>query len=192
MTAREEMVLSTLALLREQGLTGTSVRDVVAHSGAPKGSVYHYFPGGKVELVEAALDLAGDAVSGVIGKHSADGDPREAVRAFAELFKQLLEWSEFQGGCAVAAVAGEMDTTEGRKLATRANCVFKDWCSGISTGLVAQGVDSARAKSLAVFAISALEGAFLLCRAEGSAAPLNDVAHELDMALALAIEGVGS
>jgi AcrR family transcriptional regulator len=189
MTSRQEMVVSTLALLREQGLTGTSVRGVVAHSGAPQGSVYHYFPGGKVELVEAALDLGGAAVSGIIDRLSDDGDPRLALSAVVDLFRQLLEWSEFQGGCAVAAVAGEMDSTEGRRLAARANRVFTDWCAGISRGLVAQGIDSARANSLAALAISALEGALLLCRAKGSIEPLNDVAAELDHVLVLALEG---
>ena len=51
---RQRMVLSALYLFAERGVQGTSIADVLERSGAPRGSVYHHFPGGKDEIVSAA------------------------------------------------------------------------------------------------------------------------------------------
>src|SRR5690348_9465199 len=59
-TPRERMVYSAAQLIRREGVTSTGVRDVVAHAKAPRGSVQHYFPGGKEQLVNEAVGWAGD------------------------------------------------------------------------------------------------------------------------------------
>ena len=58
--ARQKMIESAVALLATRGLEGTAFSDVLARSGAPRGSIYHHFPQGKDQLVDAALELAGD------------------------------------------------------------------------------------------------------------------------------------
>jgi len=55
------MILSAAALLREYGASATSIDRVLAHSGAPRGSVYHHFPGGRTQLIDEAVALAGAA-----------------------------------------------------------------------------------------------------------------------------------
>ena len=62
-TTRERMVISTALLVREQGARATSIDDVLAHSGAPRGSVYHHFPGGRRQLLSEAIDYAGEFVA---------------------------------------------------------------------------------------------------------------------------------
>jgi len=62
-TTRERMVISTALLVREQGARATSIDDVLAHSGAPRGSVYHHFPGGRQQLLSEAIDYAGEFVA---------------------------------------------------------------------------------------------------------------------------------
>src|SRR3989442_6487432 len=60
---RKRMIASTALLVRERGARATSIDDVLAHSGAPRGSVYHYFPGGRQQLLREAIDYAGEFVA---------------------------------------------------------------------------------------------------------------------------------
>jgi AcrR family transcriptional regulator len=72
------MILSAAALLREYGASATSIDQVLAHSGAPRGSVYHHFPGGRTQLIDEAVALAGDFIAGLI---DAAMHARSSVRA---------------------------------------------------------------------------------------------------------------
>src|SRR5438445_120805 len=65
---RERMVVSAALLIRERGAHATAISDVLEHSGAPRGSAYHYFPGGRTQLVCEAVDYAGDHVAGIIAE----------------------------------------------------------------------------------------------------------------------------
>lgn len=176
---REAMLDSTIVLLRERGLTGTSVRDVVAHSGAPRGSVYHHFPGGKAQMVDEAIDRAGGAISSAIGYFEQEGDPVAALDGLVDFFIKLLEASDFNAGCPIAAVAGEADTSEGRAQAAAAGRAFDEWRGKIAAAGEHEGIAPDRARSLATLTIASLEGALLMCRAARNTAPLEDVANEL-------------
>ena len=63
---RERMVVSAALLIRERGAQATAISDVLKHSGAPRGSAYHYFPGGRMQLLEEATDYAGAYIAGKI------------------------------------------------------------------------------------------------------------------------------
>ena len=60
------MLDSAVLLLRERGAAGVTVDAVLAHSGAPRGSVYHHFPGGRNELILGALRQAGDYIAVIV------------------------------------------------------------------------------------------------------------------------------
>ena len=60
---RERMVISTALLIRERGAHSTAISDVLEHSGAPRGSAYHYFPGGRTQLLCEAVDYAAEYLS---------------------------------------------------------------------------------------------------------------------------------
>src|SRR2546423_13103861 len=102
-TSRDRMIVSAALLLREKGLTGTSFGDVIDHSGAPRGSIYHHFPDGKAQLVEEAVQYAG----GYVADSIESGDPIEALRGFTAAWRKTLERSDFRAGCPVVAVAVE-------------------------------------------------------------------------------------
>lgn len=183
-TTRDRMILSTAMLLREHGLSGTSVRDVIEHSGAPRGSIYHHFPGGKAEMVEAAVDWAGDTVTTAIRTMS-QRDPGTAIREFVAFWQVVLESSDYRAGCPVVAVAAENgdDPEEDARLAQATARAFTGWSEALSEGLEQAGYESRRAKALATTIVAAIEGAVVLCRAERSSRPLKDVGDELALLL---------
>src|SRR5207245_11765091 len=53
--SRTKMVRSAAPLIRRQGLSRASFADIVADSGAPRGSIYHHFPQGKDQLPTEAI-----------------------------------------------------------------------------------------------------------------------------------------
>lgn len=65
---RERMVVSAALLIRERGAHATAISDVLQHSGAPRGSAYHYFPGGRTQLLCEAVDYAGEHVAAMINE----------------------------------------------------------------------------------------------------------------------------
>ena len=100
---RTKMVKGAAGLLATKGVEGTSFAEVLAATDAPRGSIYHHFPGGKSELVHAALDLVSTRALAVM--ESRRGSSAEAiVEQFLDLWRQLLDNSELTAGCAVVAV----------------------------------------------------------------------------------------
>jgi AcrR family transcriptional regulator len=188
--SRERMIQSAAALLRERGLAGTSFREVLAHSGAPRGSIYHHFPEGKNQLVEEAVRAAGVGGAQLIAAMAAQGDPVSTLRAFVRVWGASLESSDFEAGCPLVAVttAAAADEPELRAAAAAA---FATWHEALASDLRAAGVPRARARRLATTFVAAVEGAVVLCRAERSGRPLKDVGAELELLLRDALPAGG-
>ena len=105
LSPRERMVVSAALLIRERGAHATAISDVLEHSGAPRGSAYHYFPGGRMQLLEEAIDYAGDVHRGQDLRR-----PTSAVELFDDLiddYRQQLIRSDYRAGCPIVAVTVE-------------------------------------------------------------------------------------
>src|SRR3954452_10807091 len=109
--ARGQMIESAAVLFRERGIHGTSFADVIAHSGAPRGSIYHHFPGGKAQLAEETMPHAGDEVAAWLERAGPEGDVSDALRRCVAGWRRTLERSGFRAGCPVVAVAVEVHET---------------------------------------------------------------------------------
>jgi TetR/AcrR family transcriptional repressor of lmrAB and yxaGH operons len=172
------MIRSALVLMGEQGVEATSLLQVVEHSGAPRGSIYHHFPGGKQQLMEEATRYAGDALVEVIrARVQRHADPVAAVDAVADFWRSTLWDSEFASGCPVVAATLDSEHSPGaREAAKRA---FELWEGLYRKMFMRAGLSEERAASLASLAVSAIEGAVILSRAERSNDPLERVAEEV-------------
>jgi TetR/AcrR family transcriptional repressor of lmrAB and yxaGH operons len=174
---RKKLVDATGDLLRRQGFHATGLSDIVAESGAPRGSLYFYFPGGKDELARAALEAAGAEWRARIGAVVAAAvDLDAAIAAIVELLGDDLEASKFENGCPVAAVALE---TTSKPVHDAIVAHYAEWQRAITQHLVANGFAAAPARQLAVVALSAIEGALLLARVQKSRSPLTTVGAAL-------------
>ncbi|WP_284226481.1 TetR/AcrR family transcriptional regulator [Mycobacterium antarcticum] len=172
-TPRERMITSTALLIRERGAHSTAISDVLEHSGAPRGSAYHHFPGGRTQLLAEAVDFAADYVAAQIdGATSA----LEALDAVVTGFRRALLESDFRAGCPVVAVAVEADNLP---VLDRAGAAFVRWTDLIVSRLVSEGVTSPRARELAVFLTSAIEGAIVIARATRDVGPLDSTHRQL-------------
>lgn len=168
------MVASAALLIRERGAQATAIADVLEHSGAPRGSAYHYFPGGRTQLLCEAIDYTADYVAAKFEKAASGADLLDGMLSFYR--KNLVE-TDYRAGCpalAVAVEAGEPDSPA--PVLDRAAATFERWNGLIAQRFVADGMPAERAKDLAVFVTASLEGAIVLARAARDIAPL-DVVH---------------
>lgn len=178
---RQSMVLAAVELLRERGVDGVTLDDVLSRSGAPRGSIYHHFPSGRAQIIDEAAQHSGDAISRLIS-NAADNGPAAVVDAVTAFWRKLLRQNNFAVGCPVVsiAVSAPLDSA----LAQHANQIFRTWHELVTDCLMADGLDTAVARRLATTSLGAIEGAITMCRATSSLQPLEDVNTELKVLLA--------
>src|SRR5215469_15502315 len=119
------MIRSAIALFAERGVQGTSLADVIAHAGAPRGSIYHHFPDGKDELVRAVLER----MAAVGPRTLAPLEGRDAagvIDGFLDGWQRILEASDYGSGCSVLGVTV---TAEDDDLRAAAGDVFGSWAT---------------------------------------------------------------
>ncbi len=174
---RQRMIVSASVLIRERGARATSIDDVLAHSGAPRGSVYHHFPGGREQLLRDATDFASEYVARRLGRVGGDG-PLAAIEALYDWYRESLVESDFRAGCPVVAVAVE-SPREGPDLRDAARMAFERWRRLLASEMEAAGIDAFRADDLGMVVLAAFEGALILCRTYRDLAPLDSVHHEI-------------
>jgi len=175
---RERMIQSALVLMGEHGVEATSFSQVIERSGAPRGSIYHHFPGGKEQLITEATRYAGDAVANLMTEAvEQHDDPVAAVDAIIGFWRTVLYDSDFAAGCPVIAATLESDHSPAARDAARE--AFERWEQIYTEMLTRAGVPEERALSLGSTAISAVEGAVILSRAQHSNGPLERVVDEL-------------
>jgi AcrR family transcriptional regulator len=161
-----KMVRAALDLLREAGLSGAGINSVIGKSGAPKGSLYHYFPGGKNELMTAALRMAEASVGGGFGRVFGGAAPiGQKVRALFTATGRAMEASRFTRGCPVAAVTIDLDGSS-EELRKVCEAIFDAWLGVIGEGL--DEVPTAQRRQVAELILVTLEGAMILARARAT------------------------
>lgn len=174
------MVISAALLIRERGAHPTAIGDVLAHSGAPRGSAYHYFPGGRTQLLCEAVDYAAEYMADRLAQASSTLEALD--RLFAGYRKQLQD-SDFRAGCPVVAVAveaGDPDKPDqAAAVIEHAAAAFARWRDVLAQRLVQDGVDAENAAALAMLVLTSFEGAIVVARASRDLQPLNLVEEQL-------------
>jgi AcrR family transcriptional regulator len=175
--SRARMVRSAASLIRTRGVSGTSFSDVLADSGAPRGSIYHHFPKGKEQLAADAIQWTSDRVLAHQRANPAT-TAQGVLERFIDMWRQTVIVSGGKAGCVVAGVA--IDTVAGEPgLLDVVRATFRSWAHLLAEQLEAVGVPADRASAIALATLAGMEGALILCRAEGNNRPLETVAAEL-------------
>lgn len=172
--ARDRIVRSAATLVRERGVHGVGLRQIVAHADGPRGSLQRYFPGGKTQLVTEALKLVGaevldDTASGLIEAATL----ADAIDAIFAPWRQVLVESNFTMGCPIAATV--VDACGDDRLRQEAHALLDQWRDSVHATLVKFGAQKSTAGDDAAVLLAALEGALILSRANQSTEPLDTV-----------------
>jgi TetR/AcrR family transcriptional repressor of lmrAB and yxaGH operons len=170
--ARDRIVRSAVELVRERGVHGAGLRQIVAHADGPRGSLQRYFPGGKTQLIGEAINLAAgevsdDTESGLIEA----ANLAEAIDAIFAPWRQVLVDSDFTLGCPIAATV--VDASADDQLRQEARALLTQMQDSLRDALVRFGVPKSSADDDASVLVAALEGALIVSRANQSTEPLD-------------------
>jgi len=174
--SKAKMVRSAASLIRTRGVNATSFSDVLADSGAPRGSIYHHFPQGKEQLAEDAIALTSEWVLSHQRACPAR-TPAEVVDWFVDMWRRVVVASNGAAGCVVAGVA--VDTDQQADIMALIDSTFTSWVDLLADQLTSAGLTGDRARGVATATLAAMEGALILCRAQRSVLPLETVARQL-------------
>lgn len=168
-------------LLAEKGYAGMELRDVAERGKAPRGSIYHHFPGGKRQLAVEATQLEGEEIRTLIERSLEERGLRGTLERFGEIFRRRVVDHPERIGCPVAAAA--LARPEDPELATTATAAFRSWEKPIAAALLDEGVGRKDAEDFAGLVVSTVEGALIRARAAGSTEPLDSAIGGLEQAL---------
>lgn len=176
---RQPIVDSAVTLFRRQGYAGTGLNDIVDASGAPKGSLYHYFPGGKASIAVAAVEEAGrrvaDTMSSLAQQSASTGD---LLRRHARLLAGWMRRSGFRDGCPISTVLLELAPAD-RAVAEAGRKAYAARVAVLRDKLIADGAAPVEADRLAVLCVAALQGALIQARVERSGGAIETAAAAL-------------
>jgi TetR/AcrR family transcriptional repressor of lmrAB and yxaGH operons len=172
-------------LFRQQGYHGTALQDILAAGGSPRGSLYFHFPGGKEQIGEAALTLAGEAARQGIARAAEASESAEVfLMRIVRSMAADLEHSDYREGCPIATTALET-SAQSDVLGVATRTAFQKWESEIKRGLERFGMKADEAGPVATTVLSQIEGALLLARTYRSLEPM----HRAEQALKLLLRG---
>lgn len=175
-STKDRMIDGARLLLAEKGLQETSFSEVLARTGAPRGSIYHHFPEGKDQLVALAVERAGAGALAAM-EEMAGRPAAEVVARFVGLWRAVLERTGFRMGCSVLAVTV---ATDDAALLDAAAAVFRAWRAQIARLLADGGYPESTAETFAATLIAATEGAVAIARAERTMEAFDLVAADLE------------
>jgi AcrR family transcriptional regulator len=186
---RQRIVEASAELIRHQGYAATGVKQIVAAAQAPFGSVYHFFPGGKEQLAAEAIGVSGALYLELLpAVFDPAPDLATAVRAFFSGAAEHLRETDYADACPIATVALEVASSS-EPLRQACADVFDSWISAGTDRLVQRGLTETTARALVVGIIAALEGAFVLCRAQRTTEALAVVEEVVLLAVKAALAG---
>jgi TetR/AcrR family transcriptional regulator, lmrAB and yxaGH operons repressor len=177
-------------LLAEKGYAGMELRDVAERGKAPRGSIYHHFPGGKRQLAVEAAELEGQEIRALIERSLEERGLRGTLDRFGDIFRRRVVDRPERIGCPVAAAA--LARPEDPELAAAATASFRSWERPIAAALLDEGVGRPDAETFAGLVISTVEGALIRARAAGSTDPLDSAIGGLGQALDRLLEGASA
>ncbi|MEQ8268973.1 MAG: TetR/AcrR family transcriptional regulator [Parvibaculum sp.] len=176
---KDKLIGSAITLFRQKGYAATGLNEILAHSGAPKGSLYHYFPQGKEELGAIAVARAGAAVTATLQHlHDTASDAGQFLKAYSALLCDWIEKSDFREGCPIATTLLET-APQSERIAAAGREAFAEWIGLIASVYRRDGLSPRKATDRAAFAVSAIEGALILARVQKSTQPIRQVAKAL-------------
>jgi AcrR family transcriptional regulator len=170
------------------------MREIVTSADAPRGSLQHYFPGGKDQLVSEALLSMGSAAGRLTRRALESPDVSSPAQLFARMvagWHDMFLSEGYDAGCPLVAAAADVAAYHDELRAVIARA-FDAWHGPLSSALETAGIPGDRSERLAMLLISALEGAIVLARVRRDVTPLDVIVAELGPLLDASVVPLGA
>ena len=180
---KRQLLVTASELFRRGGYHGTGLNQILDASGAPRGSLYFHFPGGKQELAVSAVESSGRLIGhGIEATLASVDDVGEAVGRVLDFLAADLRESGYERGCPVGTVAMDASLTS-EPVRIACGGILSEWTELIEHRILAAGWSRQDARAQALLVVSAIEGALLLARAQRDTEPLDAVAQQFRASL---------
>lgn len=178
-SAREKILKTASELMEKQGYHGTGLKEIIQTSGAPKGSLYYYFPDGKEQLASEAILQAGKTVSDRFRERTAaEPNAAQAIRGFLYMVAQRMEETNFYTGSTMTMIAMET-VVESKRINQACQQGYMMLIEAFRDKLLSGGMDATRAGNMAEMIIAAVEGGIILSRTYQDANHLRRIADHI-------------
>jgi TetR/AcrR family transcriptional repressor of lmrAB and yxaGH operons len=173
------MIQAASELFGQRGYHATAFSDVIDESGAPRGSIYFHFPGGKHELAREAIAQAGDEIEETVAQAASQAnDPGSLIRVLGDVMVERLEGSDYRHGCSIATMVLELAPYD-QELTDEFDKVFTRWRAALVSCFEAWDIVPETGVVLADLVMSTFEGALILSRAARSSEPFSRTVEAL-------------
>ena len=170
-SAREDLIAAAVELFGERGYEGVGVAELLSKANAPRGSLYFHFPGGKEQIgAEAVARVGAEVAMRFRGLNDSGVDLDSFI---VQIFKTTAKESKdrkFTASCPMAAVASGFGAAD-VNLAAAVRDAFALWEHEIADAAQARGLKRRDAESFASAMLAAIEGAFIVSKAQASTGP---------------------
>ena len=185
-TTRDRILEAAAELYRRQGMPATGIKQISAAAEAPYGSIYHHFPGGKEAISVEVIRREGLRYGAFVGAQLETTDPLTGIPTLFENAGKLLESQDYSEACSIETIALEVASTNERLRLESAE-VFESWLTGLATWFGQLEITEPERRRLALITLTALEGAFVLCRTLRSIEPIVVAGHGVQAAVQAAV-----
>ncbi|MDF2585354.1 MAG: TetR family transcriptional regulator [Mycobacterium sp.] len=168
---RDRILEATAELYRRQGMAATGLKQISGAARAPFGSIYHHFPGGKEAITAEVIRCEGVRYGEFVGAQLAHTDPATGIPQMFETAGRLMESQDYSEACSIETIALEVAGTN-EILRQESATVFEGWLAGIAAWFGRLDITEEQSRRLALITLTALEGAFVLCRTLRSVEPI--------------------
>jgi len=166
------MIEAATTLFRRRGYEGVGVAELLTHSGAPRGSLYFHFPGGKEQIAIEAVTRAGEAVrDGIRARSEITASVEDYIETAFAGWASNLEASDYENGCIIALVGLEAASAS-PALKKAADDAFASWEVELTAMGISKGLEPENAARFATAFICSVEGAIMMARTRNDTAAL--------------------
>lgn len=178
--SKAKILATATRLFYFQGFHGTGLNQIIKESGAPKGSIYHYFPEGKEQLAEEAILLSkeriGDVIQHYMDAHCNVEDAVEAhIMAMANLFDQENGIETHSYTMMPFGLLAAESAFMSERLRKACGDTYKYWQSIYFKKLVSNSYSEADAHVISEAISALIEGAVTLSLSQKSNNPLLNI-----------------
>jgi AcrR family transcriptional regulator len=172
---KQTYIPQLIQLFRQYGYDGATLSKISEATGLGKASLYHHFPGGKDEMVEAVLDSFQQWLEeNILSVLSSEGDALTRLRRMCDRFSELYEEGEQPCMSAVLLLGSARDIFH-----ARVNALFRVWIDAIARVLIEDGMDAELAQHRAEDAAIAIQGSLILSQGLKDPSPFRRVIQQL-------------
>ena len=160
---RERLLTAAQRLFRKRGYHATGLNDILEAAQAPKGSLYHHFPGGKEAIGVCVVEKISSSLLNLLAQSRARSTEAVLRQAGAQMLL-AMEKTNFELCTLFASFAAERKTSP--QLGLAVTLAYGELTAAIKELLLRDGLTIRLAKDKAILIVALLEGGLLLSQAQ--------------------------